>query len=100
LCIRRGSFFSDHFLPIGTYLFVGITAVADLNQLKKAYARLTKMHEALDSKQDKLKREIAEGKKATAREMQLRLNFTVLVLLLLIFCLSFVPQQTEQRQLG
>jgi hypothetical protein len=66
-------------------------AVADLNQLKKTHARLTKMHEALDSKHDKLKREIAEGKKATAREMQLRLNFTVLVLLLLIFCLLFVP---------
>ena len=55
------------------------------------------MHEALDSKHDKLKREIVEGKKATAREMQLRFNFMVLVLLLLIFCLSFVPQQTEQR---
>jgi hypothetical protein len=58
------------------------------------------MHEALDSKHDKLKREIVEGKKDTVREMQLRLNFMVLMLLLLIFCLSFVPQQTEQRQLG
>ncbi len=58
------------------------------------------MHEALDSKHDKLKREIVEGKKATVREMQLRLNFIVLVLLLLIFCLSFVPQQIKQRQLG
>jgi hypothetical protein len=75
-------------------------AVADLNQLKKTHARLTNMHEALDSKHDKLKREIVEGKKATAREMQLSLNFTVLVSLLLIFCLSFVPQQTKQRQLG
>jgi hypothetical protein len=75
-------------------------AVADLNQLKKTHARLTKMHEALDSKHNKLKREIVEGKKATVREMQLRLNFIVLVLLLLIFCLSFVPQQIKQRQLG
>jgi hypothetical protein len=58
------------------------------------------MHEALDLKHDKLKREIVEGKKATAREMQLRFNFMVLVLLLLIFSLSFVPQQTKQRQLG
>ncbi len=58
------------------------------------------MHEVLDSKHDKLKREISEGKKATVREMQLCLNFTVFVLLLLIFCHSFVPQQTEQRQLG
>jgi hypothetical protein len=70
-----------------------------LNQLKKTHARLAKMHEALDSKHDKLKREIVEGKKATAKEMQLHLNFTVLVLHLLIFCLSFVPQQTKQRQL-
>jgi hypothetical protein len=57
------------------------------------------MHEALDSKHDKLKREIVEGKKATVREMQLRLNLMVLVLLLLIFRLSFVLQQTKQRQL-
>jgi hypothetical protein len=35
------------------------------------------MHEALDSKHDKLKREIVEGKKATVREMQLHLNFAV-----------------------
>jgi hypothetical protein len=70
-----------------------------LNQLKKTHARLTKMNEALDSKHDKLKREIVEGKKATVREMQLRLNFTVLLLLLLIIRLSLIPQQTEQRQL-
>ncbi len=41
-----------------------------MNQLKKTHARLTKMHEAWDSKHDKLKRDIVEGKKATAREMQ------------------------------
>ncbi len=40
-------------------------AVADLNQLKKTHARLTKMHEALDSKHDKLKREIVDIRSRT-----------------------------------
>ena len=44
-------------------------AVADLNQLKRSHEKLTKMYETLDTKHNRFKREMLDGKKAAAREI-------------------------------